>query len=73
MDYAQNTMVIKTSGEVLPNMWGVDREYFPDILGILAGDDTVSCGCTQRGGARHSIWVLALASGDSTKDEESIK
>lgn len=75
VDYAQNTIVIKTSEGAAEYVGSaIDRQVLSDILGTIAGDDTIIMVARSEEAARNrSIWVLALASGDNTKDEESIK
>lgn len=44
MDYAQNILVIKTvSGMAMAVAAAIDDMDFPEIVGTIAGDDTIMC------------------------------
>jgi transcriptional regulator of arginine metabolism len=50
---AQNLLVLKTTpGSAQPVAAGIDGENWPEILGTVAGDDTILVICPDRKGAR---------------------
>ncbi|MFC2746583.1 MAG: arginine repressor, partial [Parascardovia denticolens] len=45
-----------------------DRQILSDILGTIAGDDTVMLVARNEEAARNrSLWILALASGENAR------
>ena len=70
VDYAQNLIIVKTSEGAAEYVGSaIDHQILPDVLGTLAGDDTVMLVARSEEAARNrSIWILTLASGDARKE-----
>ena len=61
---ALNQLVLKTNaGAAQPVAIALDREGLPEVLGTLAGDDTVLIICADQKGASHLRAVLEKAIG----------
>ena len=46
---AQNLLVLKTNpGSAQPVAVAIDRQNWPEVVGTVAGDDTILCVCTDK-------------------------
>jgi transcriptional regulator of arginine metabolism len=51
---AQNLLVVKTSvGSAAPVAAALDEEEWPEVVGTIAGDDTILIVCANKDDARH--------------------
>ncbi|BAR05032.1 arginine repressor [Parascardovia denticolens IPLA 20019] len=69
VDFANNLIVVKTSEGAAEYVGSaIDRQILSDILGTIAGDDTVMLVARNEEAARNrSLWILALASGENAR------